>query len=565
METGAIDLLWGIKIPMRDGVALNATVYKTRNEPSGPVIFALTPYIADSDHARALWFAQNGYTFALVDCRGRGNSAGQFEPFINESRDAHDIVEWLAVQSWCDGVVTMWGGSYLGMVQWMAAKALPAHLKTIVPVAAGYAAVDFPFYKNIFISYIIQWLTLTSGVTGNAGLFREQSFWIGKFRERYLSNRPFCELDRIAGNETTLFQTWLQHPTADDYWDNATLTRADYDRIDIPILTITGHYDDDQPGALHYYREHMASASPAKDRHYLIIGPWDHSGTRTPAREFGGLTVSEAAMLDMNQLHCQWYDWILKGAAKPAFLQNRVAYYVMAAGQWKYADSLDAIANGTKRFYLDSVSGANDVFNSGILSETAPSRSAADSYRYDPLDLRPAELEQEVIDAYLSDQRYALNLYGNGLIYHTAAFAEELEISGCVTFIAWITLDVADTDFQVLLYEILHDGTSVLLTQDLLRARYRESCRREKPVTPGAICHYRFEGFTFFSRRIGTGSRLRLLLKSPNSIYLQKNYNSGGIVAEESGDAARTARVILHHDAAHPSYLELPVVKLAAL
>ena len=327
-----IDFTWGVKIPMRDGKLLNATLYKPKGAEPVPVIFTLTPYISDSYHARGYYFASHGCLFAIVDSRGRGNSEGEFEPFANEGRDAHDIVEWLAGQPWCDGSVAMWGGSYAGYNQWMALKEFPPHLKTIVPAASAHAAVDFPFYKNIFTSYEIQWLTFTSGVTGNPNLFNEQAFWIEKYREMYLNHRPFHELDQIAGNMTTHFQTWLQHPTPDAYWDRMRLTEAEYDRIDIPILTITGHYDDDQPGAMHYYHQHMRSKSPAREQHYLIIGPWDHLGTRTPNQEFGGLKFGEACMLDLNKLHTEWYAWTLQGGPKPEFLKQRVAYYFSRGG-----------------------------------------------------------------------------------------------------------------------------------------------------------------------------------------------------------------------------------------
>jgi predicted acyl esterase len=94
-----------------------------------------------------------------------------------------------------------------------------------------------------------------------------------------------------------------------------------------------------------------------------------------------------------------------------------------------------------------------------------------------------------------------------------------------------------------------------------MRARFRESLREQKLVTPGEINTYVFDGFYFFSRAVAKGSRLRVVFKSPNSIMLQKNYNSGGLVAEESGADARTAHVTLYHDAEHPSYLEIPIVR----
>jgi len=557
-----VDFRWGVRIPMRDGVELNATLYRPRGEEATPAIFTLTPYIADSYHERAFHFAQHGYAFLLVDCRGRGNSGGQFEPFVNERRDGYDVVEWLAAQNWCNGTVTMWGGSYAGFDQWMTLKESPPHLKTIVPAASVHVAVDFPFFKNISYPYTIQWLTFTSGLTGNPNLFGEHEFWVEKFCELYLDHRPFKELDQVIGNSSTVFQTWIEHPAPDAYWDQMALTPDEYDGIEIPILTITGHYDGDQPGAFHYYRQHMRSASPARETHYLVVGPWDHAGTRTPRKEIGGLTFGEASLVDLNKLHREWYDWTLKDGEKPEFLKGRVAYYVMGADEWKYADSLEEIASETRRLYLDSRHGeANDVFRSGSLVDSPPAGSQPDEYTYDPLDVRPAEIEREELENQLTDQRDALNLFGNGLVYHSEPFAEDTEVSGVVRLVAWMAIDAPDIDFQATLSEILLDGSSVFLTRDMVRARYRESLREEKLVTPGEINRYEFDSFTFFSRLIAKGSRLRLVLTSPNSIYVQKNYAGGGVVAEESRTDAHLVRVTLYHDSDHPSHLDLPLVR----
>jgi putative CocE/NonD family hydrolase len=548
---------------MRDGVHLNATVFKPKAMPAPlPVVFTLTPYIADSYEDRASYFARHGYVFALVDVRGRGNSEGTFEPFANEARDGYDIVEWLARQPWSNGKVAMWGGSYAGFDQWATLKEHPPHLATIVPAAAAAAAVDFPFYNGMFTSYIIQWLTFTSGKTGNPKQFGDSTFWTEKFRERYARNLPFRELDQIVGNTSTVFQKWMDHPQPDEYWDAMYPTPEQFAQIDIPILTITGHYDGDQIGAMRYYRDHMRYGSPAaRDRHYLIVGPWNHAGTRTPNREVGGLKFGEASMLDLNNLHREWYDWTMKSGPKPAFLKQRVAYYIAGREKWKYAASLEAIAGATRTLFLNSTdSGASDAMHSGTLDPEKPTAQLAyDRYVYDPLDLRPGALETADNPNSLTVETEPLHLFGDGLIYHSAPFEEDTEISGNVRLVASIAMDVPDTDFEVNLYEILPNGGSVLLTGDSLRARYRESTRKPTAVDPGQIVKYDFRGFTFFSRRIAKGSRLRLMLRSPNSIQVEKNYNSGGVVASESGKDARTAHISLYHDAEHASYLELPI------
>ena len=562
----AVELLWGVKIPMRDGVKLSATVYRPRGTAERlPVIFTFTPYIGDSYHDRAMYFARNGYVYALVDVRGRGNSEGRFEPFANEGRDGYDAVEWLAAQPWSNGKVAMWGGSYAGFDQWAALKEAPPHLVTIVPAAAAYPGYDFPNFQNIFSTYFIQWLTYTSGVTPNRNLFNEGSLWTDVFADLYTKHTPYRELDRVAGNTSTTFQAALAHPVPDAYWDAMTPTADQYRRMNVPILTITGHYDGDQPGALHYYRQFMQYASPeARAKHYLIIGPWDHAGTRTPNAEVGGLKFGAASVLDLNKLHKEWYDWTMKGGPKPEFLKKPVAYYVTGAKEeWKYADSLDQVATETRTLYLASEDGrAQDVFRSGsLVAEKPVAGGKPDAYVYDPLDVRPAELQRTASEKYLVDQTGVMNLNGNGVVYHSAPFGEETEISGPVRVTLWIAMDVPDTDLEVDLYEVLKDGSSVALTSDVKRARYRESLRAEKLVAAGEVLPYKFETFTWVSRRLAKGSRLRLVVTCPNTIGLEKNYNSGKPVAGETASDARTAHVLVYHDAEHPSALDLPVVR----
>jgi putative CocE/NonD family hydrolase len=493
--------------------------------------------------------------------RGRGNSEGNFEPFANEGRDGHDVVEWLARQQWSNGKVAMWGGSYAGFDQWTTAKELPPHLATIVPAAAAHPGVDFPMTYNIPTSYLMRWITFTSGVTGNAKLFGDSSIWLAKFHELYSRHLPFRELDRLVGNPSPIFQKWLDHPTPDAYLDAMVPSPEQYRAMRIPILTITGHYDGDQPGAMTFYQRHMQNGVPeAVANHYLIVGPWDHAGTRTPRAEVEGLKFGPASLLDLNKLHREWYDWTMKGGTKPEFLKKRVAYYLVGAETWKYADSLDSISNETRSLYLDSEGSAGDAFHSGFLRAEKPRGAAADHYVYDPLDNRFGELELTEEKAPLVSQRDVLNLFGNGVVYHSEPFAEDTEVTGFLKLNVWLAMDVPDTDLAASVYEILPDGTSVALTSAAMRARYRESLRQAKPVPAGAIERYTFDNFTFFSRRISKGSRIRLLFACPNTIMLEKNYNSGGDVSRETASDARPAHVTVYHDAEHRSALELPVV-----
>jgi putative CocE/NonD family hydrolase len=558
---------WGVRIPLRDGVQLSATLYRPRGQEQPlPCVFTLTPYIAQSYHERGMYFAAHGYVFLTVDVRGRGDSGGEFTPLLQEAKDGHDVVEWLARQPYCNGKVTMWGGSYAGYDQWATAKEFPPHLATIVPVASPKPGVDYPMQHNMFYSYDTQWLTLVSGHTSQESIFGDMAFWSAQFGRWYEAGAPFRELDTWIGNPSPAFQTWVSHPMQDAYWDSFSPTPAQYGRLDLPILSICGQYDGDQPGALAFYREAMQyGTAAARDRHYLVIGPWDHAGTRTPKAEVGGLTFGKAALLDMNALHRAWYDWTMKDGARPDFLKDKVAYYVTGEEAWRYAPALDAVTARRERWTLDSRGGANDVFASGALALDAAAQGRPDRYVYDPRDTSSAQWEREDSPDGLTDQRGVMHAAGKALFYHSPMLAQDTDLAGFPELTLWLSLDQPDTDIAAYLFEVKPDGSSVFLSSDALRARYRTSAREARLVRPGAIERYDFHAFTFVARRLGKGSRLRLAIGPVNSMYAEKNWNAGGVVAEESVRDARTVTVTLYHDAAHPSALSLPIAAASSV
>lgn len=559
-DPALVKFQWGVKIPLRDGVKLNATVYTPRQQQApAPCVVTMTPYISQSYHDRGMYFAAHGYPFLTVDVRGRGNSEGQFRPLLQEAADGHDVIEWLATQPYCNGKVTMWGGSYAGYNQWATAKEFPPHLATIVPVASPHVGTDFPMRGNVATTYLMRWLTFTSGHASQANIFADDAFWMTLNRQWFESGEPFNKFDAQVGNLTTAFQEWLAHPKVDSYWDSYNPTAAEYAKLSLPILTITGSHDDDQPGAMEHYRQHMKhGTAAAKASHYLVIGPWDHAGTRTPQAQFGGLTFGAPSLVDLPQLHLDWYAWTMQNGPKPKFLQKRVAYYVMDADKWRYADTLEAVTAESRGYLLDSSSNAIDVLASGSLS-TAQPKGKPDSYVYDPRDVSIAAVESTVDPSSLTDQRTLYTQRGKRLVYHTAPFERDTEVSGYFKLSAWIAIDQPDTDFAVSVHEIRSDGSSILLSTDVQRARYRESWREGKLVSTREPLKYEFNGFTFTSRMIRKDSRLRLVVGPANSIHNQKNYNSGGDVSAETVRDARPVTVQLYHDRSRPSTLFVPL------
>jgi len=549
-----------VKIPLRDGVRLSADVYMSDGaQAPRACVLTMTPYIAQTYHERGVYFAAHGFAFVAVDVRGRGDSEGEFRPFMQEANDGYDVIEWLAKQPYCNGKVATWGGSYAGYVQWAVAKERPPHLLTIVPVAAPSAGADFPTNYNIPYTYLVQWLSFTQGHTSKDALFADQSWWQAQNRRWFESGASFESLDNLLGAPPPIFREWLQHPDMDEYWDRHNPTPRQYADLQLPILTITGSHDDDQPGALTHYREHMKNASAAeRARHYLVIGPWDHAGTRTPKADVGGLKFGPASLVDIPKLHVDWYSWTMLGGARPEFLKERVAYYVMFADRWRYAESLEAVTGESRPMLLDSRGGANDLYGAGTLVASGAG-GPPDHYVYDPRDVSLAATEEKVDPSSYVDQRMLNARNGKQLVYHTAPFPQDTEVSGFFRLSAWIAIDQPDTDFMVGVYEVRDDGGSIILTSQVMRARYREGLRTPKPITTKAPLKYEFDKFTFVSQEVKRGSRLRLVIAPINSIYFEKNYNTGGVASKETMQDARTVNVSLFHDRTHPSTLFVPL------
>lgn len=491
----SIKILWNVRIPMRDGVTLSARVYCPHPSDPQPVILTMTPYGADHYHSRAMYFAGHGYNFAIVDCRGRGDSEGDFIPDVTDAADGYDTVEFLAAQPWCDGQVAMWGGSYSGDNQWKTLRARPPHLKTIIPAAASHLPAEYVFGGPVRSRYALQWLALVSGRSASSfNLFDESKIWIDAYTAHFLSGRPFNELEAFVGKTSRHFQEWIRHPRHHPYWKRFAFCPDDFRCFDdVPFLTIAGQYDESQRGSLYYLREHERHASARN--HFAVIGAWDHAGTRTAERRVGGADFGEAASIDLNQLHLEWYDWVMKGGKRPTFLRDRIACYVTGSGEWRYATSFNEIGTQKRTLYLSN-NGVhnNDVFHAGDLQENLPAESPPDEYVFDPRDTRIAEVEQMPFVNWLTNQRYDLNLFGNGLVYHTAPFDNDVTLGGYVTLTLYLQMDVPDADFQVTLSEVAADGSYLKLTDDFLRARYRNGLDGEVFCQPDQINRYEIHG-----------------------------------------------------------------------
>jgi putative CocE/NonD family hydrolase len=553
-----------LRAPMRDGTELAVRVWRPTGDGRHTVVFQHTPYLSDETHARALKFVRAGFAYASVDRRGRGTSGGEFRPMEGGGPDGADAARWLAGRPWSDGRVAMMGGSYRGTMQWQAMAEDPGAIQAAVPTASAYPGVDFPQPRGVFLGFIVPWLAYVDGRAGNGQWFADDALWRSHFERAWRGEIAFADLPAVSGAPQAPFARWLAHPGYDTYWQAMNPTPAQYAAIETPVLSVTGYFDGDQDGALRYHREHLAHAGRrARANHWLLIGPWSHAGTRYPTDKLGGLTFDQAAVLDLDALQIDWFKHVLDGAPRPDALPDRVTYYVMGAEEWRSAPDLDAVAAHTLSFQLSGGGlPADDVFRSGRLQHGPAGAEPPSVYRFDPNHVpdRPAALPMAEFDY----TAHGDALQGGQLFFHSDPLPRAQTVCGRMSFAASIELDVPDTDVQVEVYQVTPRNELRWLGRDFKRARFRHGMDEERFATAGQIDTWHFDRFPWTCRELEQGSRLRLVIAPVDTPELQRNFNSGGRIGHETLADARVATVRLHHSAAHPSVLHLPVVEAPA-
>ena len=237
-----------VLIKTRDGATLSATLVLPTPRPEGriPTIMEFDILANPEAHQKlAEEFAARGYAGLVADARGKRLSPDKIVPYEHEAQDTHAVLDWIVKQPWSDGKVGMIGGSYSGFTAWAATKHRHPALKGIAVSAAAIPGFGLPMHNNVFLTANYQWAfyvtnnKLLDDAVNNDG----QRFW-KLSRDWFMSGRPFREIDAVDGTPNPLLQRWLMHPSYDKYWQAMVPYESDFAHVNIPVLTITGYYDD---------------------------------------------------------------------------------------------------------------------------------------------------------------------------------------------------------------------------------------------------------------------------------------------------------------------------------
>ena len=553
-----------VAVKMRDGIILNADIYRPKANGKFPVLLRRTPYdkrsiLQDVDMDFAYEAAARGYVVIIQDVRGRCTSQGDWYPFKYESLDGYDTVEWAAALPYSSGKVGMFGESYEGATQMQAAIATPPHLAGVFPFVTGsnyhegwtYQGGAFEQWFNEMWASGLALDTLIRRVSKNSN----SAQWALKLP---LANYPLLDLG-TSEDLAPYFLDWLAHPAYDDYWKQWS-NEEHHSKISVPAYHVGGWYDIFLGGTLRNYMGIKARGGNDQARRgqrlLVIVGGHAGSGPKLGEVDFG-----PAAKLALDEIMLRWYDFLLKGMENGIDKEKPVKIFVMGKNVYREEDDWPPARARISPLYLRSGGNANSLRGDGTLSELAPQSEKADHFLYDPADPVPTLggilcCDSEHLMSGPHDQR-PVESRADVLVYSTPEFKEEFEVTGPVSAELYASSLAVDTDFTAKLVDVWPNGFAQNLAEGILRARFRDSPEKAEFMNPGEIHKLKIDLWAT-SNVFLKGHRLRVEISSSNFPRFDRNLNTGEDQAHASHWVKATNTI--YHDRDHPSRLILPVV-----
>ncbi len=572
MSSDIIKVEINVAVPMRDGTVLRADIYRPDSAKPAPTLVVRLPYekanpsiiMLSCDPIRV---AKNGYAVVVQDCRGCHASDGNWYPHRDDAEDSYDTIEWAAAQPWSNRKVGTYGGSYLGTVQWMAARMQPPHLVAIVPMVVTASAREMMFRDGVFQLKSAQFWTLMMmamharrhhSPAELPGLVkevldafdnREQEAW-----HLPLKAWPIGKKSRFMD----FYFDFLEHPTNDEYW--RVLEFADYEKTLVPAYIVGGWYDVcTKTGGLASYTgmKTQGGSEHARKNVKMIVGPWVHGAEFN--QKIGDLDFgirASGAAADLIGIHLRWFDYWLKGIDNGIMSEPPVRIFVMGDNVWRNENEWPLARTEYTNYYLHSGGKANGSDGDGLLSPALASSEPADSFDYDPLNPVPSlggclQRDGGAIDQSDIERRKDV------LVYSTPPLASDMEVTGPVTMKLYAQSSAADTDFTAKLVDAWPDGKAYILADGIVRARYRKTDKTAALIEPGKVYEYGID-LVATSNVFKAGHRIRLEVSSSNFPKYDRNPNTGHEIGVDAETRVATQQIF--HDSTRPSHLVLPVI-----
>ena len=567
-----------IAVAMRDGVTLYADIYRPEGNGPFPTILQRTPY--DKTNALSasmldpIRSAKAGFAVVIQDTRGRHASEGEFYAFVDDIDDGYDTVEWAAAQPWSNGKVGMYGASYVGATQWLAATSRPPHLVALAPTVTasnyhdGWTYQGGAFELGFNMSWTLLQLTLANfkNVSSVQNVPRERRGELIRVVDNMtegFEHLPTKDFPGLDSGMAKYYYDWLAHPDFDDYWKKLCI-EDHHSEIDVPAMHLGGWYDIFLGGTIRNYLGMKKSGAneTARGGQKLIIGPWAHGarGSTMAGRHYFGIMADPAAT-DIDGMHLRWFDHWLNDGKNGITEEAPVRIFVMGDDQWRDEQEWPLARAIETKYYLHSGGKANSKNGDGSLEIDSPQSEPPDVFLYNPADPVPTAGGALCCNPY-----YAANgAYDQNeveerqdvLVYSTSPLERDMEVTGPVTVTLWASTSATDTDFTAKLVDVCENGCARNLTDGIIRARYRDSMSNPTMLEPGRPYCYDIDLWAT-SNVFKAGHQIRLEISSSNFPRFDRNTNTGNIIAEDT--ELRPALQTIFHDGQQASYVSVAIV-----
>lgn len=537
-----------VTIPMRDGTALSANIYRPKEGGPFPVVLMRTPYgKPDSKWGDARKYTAAGYAVVVQDCRGRGKSAGVWDPFVFDPQDGFDTQEWVGHQAWCNGSIGTSGGSYGGWTQWSSAPNASKYLKCMVPIvpfADVYTDIAYPggAYQH---ALLMGWGAAVGGVA------LKPEDLIASFK--YLPLRTFGDQYKP---KVPFINDWVMHPTYDDYWKRRGIDRQ-YSDVTVPILNIGGWYDIFSKTTLELTAQVRAHSKDrlARRNQFVVMGPWSHG---VGPQKVGDVDFGPEAKRSIGDLQFQFLEYWLKGRETGVNDWPPYQIFVMGENRWRGEHEWPLKRTRPTPYYFHSGGRANSAQGDGSLDITKPGEEPPDRYVSDPNQPVPTTGGNILVGAPIGPfDQTEVERRQDLLVYTSAPLAEPVEATGNVTVVLHAASDALDTDFTAKLVDVYPDGRAINLCDGILRARTRGGGGTQKLLEPGKVEVFEIDLWVT-SNLFAAGHRIRVEIASSNFPRFDRNPNTGQDFGTDT--VLKPAKQTVMHSGVYPSHLLLPVI-----
>ena len=563
-----------IPIKMRDGVTLQADVYRPDTTEKYPAIIVRTPYnkipSARSDFLSPLDAAFAGYAVVIQDTRGRFASEGDFTAGMPEGQDGYDTIEAVVTEPWCDGNVGMAGASYLGRNQWQAALENPPHLKAIAPHVIGSGLLSDSRLAGVHeLESAISWSAVMAIDTlqKQAQQGKDVSEAIKMIRYAMTHTKEVCSflpLKELPHFKFEGLEEGFMKRFSDDelkkYKSEADF-RWDYSKVQVPCMLSAGWYDMFVGSTFENFlgMQNQGGSTIAREGQHLFMGPWVH-GSRVNNQvgrvNFGPSASGGGSFATAR--HLAFFDKYLKGIDSQFLVPVR--YFIMGLNRWKNAESWPLPETDWQRFYLHSRGNANSVTGDGTISREEPGTEPVDIFVYNPhnpVASRGGRINPDLnlpagpLDQSLTEKR------NDVLCYTSPELKEGIEISGPLQLHLFASSSAVDTDFMVRLIDVHPDGLAINVAEGCLRARYRNSILKPELLKPDEVTEFVID-LAATSNYFDKGHHIRIDITSSDFPRFDRNMNTGNPFGEDAQGIP--ALQTIFHQSGRASYIDFPVI-----